>query len=60
MRFLADESCESPVLRRLRLVSLDLNAASAGIPATLLQALMGHEDLATTHRYIRVTGRDLE
>ena len=25
-----------------------------------LQALMGHEDLATTQRYDRVTGRDLE
>jgi integrase/recombinase XerC len=35
-------------------------AASAGIPATELQALMGHEDLATTQRYVRVTGRDLE
>ena len=34
--------------------------ASAGIPATELQALMGHEDLATTQRYVRVTGRDLE
>ncbi len=35
-------------------------AASAGIPATELQALMGHEDLSTTQRYVRVTGRDLE
>ena len=35
-------------------------AASAGIPATDLQALMGHEDLSTTQRYVRVTGRDLE
>ena len=34
--------------------------ASAGIPATELQALMGHEDLSTTQRYVRVTGRDLE
>ena len=28
--------------------------------ATELQALMGHEDLSTTQRYVRVTGRDLE
>ena len=35
-------------------------AASAGIPATELQALMGHEDLSTTQRYVRVTGRELE
>jgi len=35
-------------------------AASAGIPAAELQALMGHEDLPTTQRYVRVTGRDLE
>ncbi len=35
-------------------------AASAGIPATEIQALMGHEDLSTTQRYVRVTGRDLE
>lgn len=34
--------------------------ASSGIPATELQALMGHQDLATTQRYVRVTGRDLE
>jgi integrase len=34
--------------------------ASAGIPATEPQALMGHEDLSTTQRYVRVTGRDLE
>lgn len=27
---------------------------------TDLQALMGHEDLSTTQRYVRVTGRDLE
>ena len=25
-----------------------------------LQALMGHEDLSKTQRYVRVTGRDLE
>jgi integrase/recombinase XerC len=35
-------------------------AASAGIPATELQALMGHEDLTPTQRYIKLTGRDLE
>jgi len=35
-------------------------AVSAGIPATELQALMGYEDLSTTQRYVRVTGRDLE
>jgi integrase len=35
-------------------------AASAGIPATELQALMGAEDLSTTQRHIKVTGRDLE
>ena len=35
-------------------------AAFAGIPATELQTLMGHEDLSTTQRYVRVTGRDLE
>jgi len=35
-------------------------AASAGIPTTELQALMGYEDLSTTQRYIKVTGRDLE
>lgn len=35
-------------------------AASAGILATELQALMGHQDLTTTQRYIKVTGRDLE
>lgn len=34
--------------------------AASGIPATELQALMGHEDLATTQRYVRVTGRDPE
>lgn len=35
-------------------------AAFAGIPATDLQALMGHEDVSTTQRYIRVTERELE
>ena len=35
-------------------------AVSAGFSATELQALMGHEDLSTTQRYVRVTGRDLE
>lgn len=35
-------------------------AASAGTPAAHLKELMGHEDLETTQRYIRVTGRDLE
>ncbi len=35
-------------------------AASAGISATELQALMGHEDLSTTQRYVPVTGRGLE
>lgn len=34
--------------------------ASAGIPATELQALMGHENLSTTQRYVRVTGREPE
>jgi len=35
-------------------------AASAGIPVTELQDLMGHEDLFTTQRYVRVIGWDLE
>jgi integrase len=35
-------------------------AASAGIPATELQALMGHEDVSSTQRYVRVTGQALE
>jgi len=39
---------------------LDFLEASAGNMAIELQALMGHEDLATTQRYDRVTGRDLE
>jgi len=60
MRFLADESCESPGLPGLRPVGLDFLEASGGIPATVLQALVGHEDLSTTQRYIKVTGRDLE
>ena len=60
MRFLADESCESPGLRGLRPVGLDFLEASAGLPATELQAPMGHEDLSTTQRYVRVAGRDLE
>lgn len=30
------------------------------MPATELLALMGHEDLSTTQRYVRVTGWDLE
>ncbi|MBI2116166.1 MAG: tyrosine-type recombinase/integrase [candidate division NC10 bacterium] len=40
--------------------SFGTEAASTGTPATELQALMGHEDLSTTQRYVRVTGRDLE
>jgi len=60
MRFLADESCESPGLAGLRLLDPDFLEASAGIPATEVQAPMGHEDLATTQQYVRVTGRDLE
>ena len=60
MRFLADESCESPDLRRLRPEGLDFLKASGGIAATELQTLMGHEDLSTTQRYVRVAGRDLE
>ncbi len=40
--------------------SFGTEAASTGIPAAELQALMGHEDLSTTQRYVRGTGRDLE
>lgn len=35
-------------------------AASAGAPATDLQQLMGHDELATTQGYLRVTSCDLE
>jgi len=60
MRFLADESCESPGSRGLRLVGMDFLEASAGIREIDYQVLMGHEDLSTTQRYVHVTGRGLE
>lgn len=38
----------------------ETEGASAGLIGSYLEALMGREDLSTTQRYVRVTGRDLE